>query len=115
MKTIKFLPAMVLAFLATIFLNSCGLGSYPPENEGAMITPDGKKIVQVYSIFYCTQYKSSGNRVSRSGTKTFYADIYDSQNGKKINKKSFKLANYAKLSALTDKSFLLIFLPLWLS
>lgn len=106
MKIIKFLPTLVLAFLATIFLNSCGLGSYPPENEGAMITPDGKKIVQVYSIFYCTQYRSSGNRVSRSGTKTYYVDIYDSQNGQKINKKSFKLANNAKLKAITNKSFL---------
>jgi hypothetical protein len=99
---------LIYSLIAAIFFlcNSCGLGSYPPENEGAMITPDGKKIVQVYSIFYCTQYKSSGNRVSRSGTKTYYVDIYDSQNGKKINKKSFKLANNAKLKAVTNKSFL---------
>ena len=106
MKTIKFLPTIMLVFLATIFLNSCGLGSYPPENEGAMITPDGKKIVQVYSIFYCTQYRSSGNRVSRSGTKTYYADIYDSENAKKINTKPFKLSANNELKAVTDNSFL---------
>ena len=95
----------MLAFLATIFLNSCGLGSYPPENEGAMVTPDGKKIVQVHSIFYCTQYSSKGNFVQRSGSKTFYADIYDADNAKKINTKSFKLNNDATLFALSNKSF----------
>jgi len=109
-KTIKFFKAAMLAFLGTIFLNSCGIGSYPPENEGAMITPDGKKIVQIYSIFFCTQYRSKGNFEQRSGSKTFYADIYDADNAKKINTKSFKFNNNAKLFAVTNKSFFVYYL-----
>jgi hypothetical protein len=104
MKTAMTISSFVILLLSCI---SCGLGYDPPKFEEIQVSPDGTKLVHLYSVFFCNSYSNNGGFTRRSGSTSYYVDIYDSKTGNKINKKSYKISNYPNLAAVTNHSIII--------
>lgn len=102
MNKFYFSASTILASLLFTFISCSEVGKQPPENITLASTPDGAKIVRLYSVLFVYSYKKVGNSVHRSGTSTNYIELYDASNGNPINKEPYELNGYYQIMKTTQ-------------